>query len=428
MRRISVVGFGKIGQAVVANLLRNNIQVNAVDINPALNDVFASGKYATNEPQLESILVPAYHTGQLSITDQMASVAGSDAIIVAIPLLVSQTKEILDEPFLDCFRAIAPHVSAKTLIVVETSIPVGYGRNHIVPAMEARGAQHGEAFLLVHSPERIKSGTMLQQLLVTPKVIGGVTPEAAERAREVYTWFFDPSLIHIVQSIESAEMVKLAGMAYRDVNIALSNQLAQFAQATGVEFADLIPLINTDGEAHMLQPGIGVGGHCTPVYPYFLINNFKEAGLDFMLAARSREINDGMAAFAVSCALPHITRKNAMILGLGFRPDIKEDTFSTTYLLHRELMQQGFETRLHDTVFQHDEIEAKGFTPCEDIYASQATLVFLVTMHAAYRALDFARLASSGVEVIVDGRNQLDRKAIESAGIRYIGIGRSSDV
>ncbi|MFM7310427.1 MAG: nucleotide sugar dehydrogenase [Flavobacteriales bacterium] len=426
MRRISVVGFGKIGQAVVANLLRHQIQVNAVDINPALNELFASGNYSTNEPELEDILVPAYRSGQLTITHAMHSVSGSDAIIVAIPLLVSDAKEILDTPFLDCFRAIAPHVSSKTLIVVETSIPVGYGRKHIVPAMEAMGAKHGEHFLLVHSPERIKSGSMLKQLLVTPKVIGGVSQEAADRAREVYQWFFDSSLIHTVQSIESAEMVKLAGMAYRDVNIALSNQLAQFAHQTGVEFAELIPLINTDGEAHMLQPGIGVGGHCTPVYPYFLINNFREAGLDFMLAARSREINDGMAEFAVQCALPFISKKTALILGLGFRPDIKEDTFSTSYLLHKQLIQHGFASQLHDTVFNAQELEAKGFEPCEDIYATRAAVLFLVTMHEAYQSLDFERLAKSGVEVIVDGRNQLNRDKMESSGIRYIGIGRTS--
>ena len=140
--------------------------------------------------------------------------------------------------------------------------------------------------------------------------------------------------MHRVESNEAAEMVKLAGMIYRDVNIALSNQFAQFANATGIHFADLIPLINTDREANLLQPGIGVGGHCTPVYPYFLIENFKQAGLDFTLASQSRSINDQMANYAVSLIKDKVRNKKALLLGLSFRPNVKEDALSTTYLLN----------------------------------------------------------------------------------------------
>lgn len=424
MRKISVVGFGKIGQAVVANILKYDIQVAAVDINPDLKSIFASGKYETGEPGLADVLVSSFKSGQLTISDDFSAVQGSDAVIVAIPLLVDKQKNILDEPFLDCFKKLAPHFSNKVLIVIETSIPVGYGRNTVVPAIESQGKKHGQDFLLVHSPERIKSGTMLEQLLRTPKVIGGVSQEATDKAYEIYQWFFDKSLIHLVGSIEAAEMVKLAGMAYRDVNIALSNQLAQFAEKININFADLIPLINTDGEAHLLQPGIGVGGHCTPVYPYFLINNFRQAGLDFVLASRSREINDEMAAHAVSLVERFVAQKTALILGLSFRPNIKEDTFSTSYLLHDALKKAGYAAQLHDTEFSAAELEKKGFKPAADIYNTGAEAVFLVTMHKQYAQIDFSRLASSGVKVIVDGRNQLDKSKVESAGIRYFGIGR----
>lgn len=425
MKKISVVGFGKIGQAVVANILKYDIQVTAVDINPDLKSIFESGKYETNEPGLSEVLVSYFKSGQLQITSDFSGVQGSDAVIVAIPLLVDKKKNILDEPFLDCFKKLAPHFSNNVLIVIETSIPVGYGRNTVVPAIESQGKKHGTDFLLVHSPERIKSGTMLEQLLRTPKVIGGVSQEATDKAYEIYQWFFDKSLIHLVGSIEAAEMVKLAGMAYRDVNIALSNQLAQFANKINVNFADLIPLINTDGEAHLLQPGIGVGGHCTPVYPYFLINNFKNAGLDFILASRSREINDEMAAHAVGLVDGYVNKKSALVLGLSFRPNIKEDTFSTTYLVNDALKSGGYDVKVHDTEFSEGELTRKGFQPAGDIYETQCEAVFLVTMHKQYATIDFGKLAKAGVKVVVDGRNQLAKSKVEAAGIRYIGIGRS---
>jgi nucleotide sugar dehydrogenase len=424
MRKISVVGFGKIGQAVVANILKYDIQVTAIDINPDLKKIFETDAYETNEPDLAEVLISSFKSGKLQITSEFSGMAGSDAVIVAIPLLVDKQKNILDQPFLDCFKKLAPHFEKNVLIVIETSIPVGYGRGTVVPAIESQGKKHGTDFLLVHSPERIKSGTMLEQLLRTPKVIGGVSKEATDKAYEVYQWFFDKSLLHLVGSIEAAEMVKLAGMAYRDVNIALSNQLAQFANAININFADLIPMINTDGEAHLLQPGIGVGGHCTPVYPYFLINNFKNAGLDFDLASRSRVINDEMASHAVTLVKDIVQKKSAMILGLSFRPNIKEDTFSTTYLLHDALIKEGFETTVHDTEFSGAELERKGFKVTSDIYASGAEVIFVVTMHKQYATIDFEKLAASGVRIVVDGRNNLDQAKVEKAGIRYMGIGR----
>lgn len=424
MKKISVVGFGKIGQAVVANILKHGIQVTAVDINPGLKASFEAGNYEINEAGLKDALQPAYTSGQLQITDDFSAIKGSAAVIVAIPLLVDKQKNIMDAPFLDCFKTLAPHFENNVLIVIETSIPVGYGRNTVVPVIEGQGKKHGKDFLLVHSPERIKSGTMLEQLLRTPKVIGGVSKEATDRAYEIYQWFFDKSLLHLVDSIEAAELVKLAGMAYRDVNIALSNQLAQFANSINVDFADLIPMINTDGEANLLLPGIGVGGHCTPVYPYFLINNFKNAGLDFNLASQSRVINDEMADYAVRLVGSKVKNKKALILGLSFRPNVKEDTFSTTYLLNKSLVDAGFDASVHDTEFSAAELEKKGLKASADLYTSGAEALFLVTMHKQYKEIDFSKLAASGVKYIVDGRNALDRKKVEAAGIEYFGIGK----
>ena len=424
MKRISVIGFGKIGQAVAANILKHNIHVTAVDINPDLQKVFKEGLYETKEPGLSDILTAAYKVGNLVITNDFSLVKNNDAIIIAIPLLIDDQKRILDAPFLDTIKKIAPFTGNKIPLIIETSVPVAFGRNKVIAAFESQGKQHGADFLLAHSPERIKSGTMLKQLLQIPKVIGGVSKEAADKAYEIYQLFFNKELLHLVESIEAAEMVKLAGMIYRDVNIALSNQLAQFSNTAGIDFVDLIPLINTDKEANLLQPGIGVGGHCTPVYPYFLINNFKEAGLDFALAKQSRLINNEMACYAVSLIKENVRKKKALLLGLSFRPNVKEDSLSTTYLLNEELLKEGFEVVVHDVEFSEEEIKAKGFNATVNIYDNEAEVAFLVTMHKEYNQLDFERLASNGIKFFIDGRNSIDKNKVENAGIQYLGIGR----
>ncbi|MEP7373119.1 MAG: nucleotide sugar dehydrogenase [Chitinophagaceae bacterium] len=424
MRRICVIGFGKIGQAVAANILQQDISITAIDTNPDLQKQFKSGTYYTNEPGLNEILTSAYRDAKLVISGDFSMIEDSDAVIIAIPLLVDHENKILDAPFLGAMRQMSPFLSNKAIIVIETSVPVGFGRDYVVPAIESQGRTHGRDFLLAHSPERIKSGTMLEQLLLIPKIIGGISDEAADKAFQIYQCFFKEGLLHKVESIEAAEMVKLAGMIYRDVNIALSNQLAQFANAKGIHFADLIPLINTDREANLLQPGIGVGGHCTPVYPYFLIENFKQAGLNFTLASQSRSINDQMADYAVSLIKDKVKNKKALLLGLSFRPNVKEDALSTTYLLSEVLVRTGFEVLVHDVEFSAEEIKSKGFNAVADIYSCDAEAVFLITMHKEYCQLDFKKLSANGVKYFIDGRNNIDSQQVEMAGIQYSGIGR----
>jgi len=338
--------------------------------------------------------------------------------------LIDEHKKILDVPFVDTIKNIAPFTIGKIPVIIETSIPVGFSRDSVVPAFESGGKHHGADFLLAHSPERIKSGTMLEQLSQIPKIIGGVTTEATEASFEIYKVFFEESLLYKVESAEAAEMIKLAGMVYRDVNIALSNQLAQFADAKGIHFTELISLINTDREAGLLQPGIGVGGHCTPVYPYFMIENFRESGLDFTLAAQSRAINDSMVEHAVSSIKDKVKRKKALLLGLSFRPNVKEDAMSVTYRLNETLIKHGFDVTVHDAEYSTEEIMAKGFTAVSDIYESKVEVVFLVTMHKEYFQLDFEKLAKNGVRFFIDGRNSINRDDVEKSGISYTGIGR----
>ncbi|HRO71766.1 MAG TPA: UDP binding domain-containing protein, partial [Chitinophagaceae bacterium] len=168
---------------------------------------------------------------------------------------------------------------------------------------------------------------------------------------------------------------------------------------------------------------IGVGGHCTPVYPYFLIENFREVGLDFSLALQGRLINNQMADYAVSLVNDKIQIKRALILGLGFRPNVKEDSLSTTYRLHEVLTRLGYRVLVHDTEYSLDEIRQKGFNPAADIYNSGAEVIFLVTMHREYHDLDLRRLSESGSRYFVDGRNNIDKSKVQQAGMEYFGIG-----
>ncbi|MET0636409.1 MAG: nucleotide sugar dehydrogenase [Chitinophagaceae bacterium] len=438
-RKISIVGFGKIGQALAAHILQSGIHVHAIDRDLALLQSFSNGSFISSEPGVSEILVPAFGLQILTISTDPLSASESSAIILSIPLSVNARRLPDSSAFVETIISLSANLVQNTMLVIETSVPVGFCRQVIATSLEATGKVHGRDFYLAHSPERIKSGTMLRQLGSVPKIIGGLTKEAGEAAADLYGYFFSQANLALLPSIESAEMVKMAGMMYRDLNIALANQLAIYSDKLGIDLVALTPLVNSDGEAGLLQPGIGVGGHCTPVYPYFMIDSFREAGLDFTLAAEARKINEQMTDYAASLVGEAKINEQmtgyaaslvvgdwgtkVLILGLAFRAGVREDAFSPTYNLHRLLKDRGYETCLHDPEYNLAELREKGFEGTEDVYSTGAGIVFLVTMHEEYKKLDAKKLFAAGVRIFIDGRNLVDRQEMEAAGIIYKGIG-----
>jgi len=218
-------------------------------------------------------------------------------------------------------------------------------------------------------------------------------------------------------------MIKLSAMVSRDVNLGLVNQLSQYCDAANIDIREVLSLVNTDGVSNLLFPGIGVGGHCTPVYPYFLIENFREQDMSFGLAIEARRLNDSMAEYMVERIANEFTIKSALLLGLGFRPQVKEDVCSPAYLVREALEAKGADVYLWDPLYTQDEITSKGFGPVLDPYASTHDAVVLITAHEKFLDLDFKRFYQNGVKVFVDGRNCTDPTKVTGSGIAYRGIG-----
>jgi nucleotide sugar dehydrogenase len=225
--------------------------------------------------------------------------------------------------------------------------------------------------------------------------------------------------------LETAEFVKLAGMVYRDVNIALANELAVFSETSGIDFWKVLEAANTDGETFLLRPSIGVGGHCTPVYPYFLINSADASGAPQRIAALSRRVNEDQPARNVArlkAALDGLSGKKVHIMGLAFRPRVREDSYSPAFALRDILEREGASVTIEDPVFSDQELQARGFTPAEVEAVSPEGLI-LNTGHPEFLESDFARWKACGINVVLDGQALWDRTAVEGAGLVYLGVG-----
>jgi nucleotide sugar dehydrogenase len=424
--KIAIVGFGKIGQAIGAQIISAGHNLLAVDLNETLLREISEGRFSSTEPDILSFFEVARKENRITLTSDFSKIVECEATLISIPLLVDDFGAPNYAPFASCLKAMAPFLKNNHLVSVETSLPPGATRKFVKIELEKAGKVWGTDFLLVHSPERIKSGSMLRQLNTTPKVIGGLDSKDTDVAQKIYSTFIPPENLHSLESAEEAELLKLCGMAYRDVNIALSNQLAEYCSRFGVEWKTIHRLANTDGEAALLNPGIGVGGHCTPVYPYFLIRSAENIGYKLSLIEQGRAVNDLAHVYILEQALKQIPTPRVVILGLAFRGGVKEDTLSTSFKIADFLRSKNISFQVHDPLYSAHEITGRGFEVCNRLEDSGADLFILSTAHEEYRKLNWSVLASRGLKAVVDGRNFWSPQEVRTNGLQYLAIGSPS--
>ena len=415
---VAVVGLGKIGLTLAAQYASRGLSVIGCDINAALVESLNAGHCPFDgEDELEERLTAAFRDKLLTATTNTAeAVAKSDVVFVIVPvgLTGDQTPdfEYLDAAIADVARGLR----SDTLAVVEKTVPVGTTRGRVGQAL----AKGGHPLLLAASPERVSSGHIFRDLRTYPKVIGAMDDASWAKAEAFYSAALEaPSLLR-VRDPETAEFSKLAEGIYRDVNIALAGELARYADAAGIDVTEAIDAANSQPYSHLHQPGVGVGGHCLPVYPYFLPADSR-AKLPFA----AREINDGMAAYGVSKleqALGSLEGATVLVLGLAYRPNVKEASHSSALLITEALRARGATALIHDPLYSDAELAALGLDPVAGLPPEHTDAVIVQAWHDAYQDLDFATF--SGCKVVLDGRNALDRERVEAAGVRYLGIGR----
>jgi nucleotide sugar dehydrogenase len=421
-----VVGGGRMGLPLACVLADNDSTTTVCDISDELVTAVNTGICPYDEPGLSELLQRVHAAGRLTATtDTPAAVSKADVVVVIVPAHLTPDRDI-DYGILRAASAeVGKGLQPGTLVSYETTVSVRGTRLHLVPVLEQfSGLTAGADFQVAFSPERVKANMVLSRLRNTAKVVGGYDDASRAKAVDFYRRYLGAP-VDDVGTLEAAELSKLVGMLYRDVNIALVNELAEFSETVGVDFELVRRVANRDGEADLLIPGIGVGGHCTPVYPYFLTRESKRMGIVQRLAETARAVNDAQPrrhVLRLASAWQPLAGKRIHILGLGFRPDVKVSTFSPAYALRDEIHGQKAIATVEDPLYTDEEISWAGFCPAR-LGADPCDAVILNTAHSAFANPDFARWRESGVAAVVDGRGFWDSGEVARAGMLYLGIG-----
>ena len=283
-------GLGHIGLPLAVQYASRGHDVTGVDIDDRIVEALNRGESPHADEQALVDRVPRLvEEGRLHATTwaDASGVREAEAIVVIVPVVVDERKEIDFGPIDAATRDLAANLSSGALVVYETTLPVGTTRDRFGPMLAAgSGLELDRDLFLAFSPERVLVGRVLLDLQRYPKIVGGTSPESTRRAVELYRSVLDEGTeVWAVTDAEAAEMTKLAETTYRDLNIAYANELARYAARRGIDVTEVIGAANSQPYSHIHQPGIGVGGHCIPVYPHFLLDRAPELSL----VARARE-------------------------------------------------------------------------------------------------------------------------------------------
>ncbi len=424
--RIAVIGLGHIGLPLAVQYASRGHDVTGVDISDAIVDALNRGESPHRDEQALIDRVPQLVSeGRLRATTwaDPAGVREAEAIVVIVPVVVDEARQIDFRPIDAATRDISANLGDHALVVYETTLPVGTTRNRFGPLLTAgSGRTLDEDLFLAFSPERVLVGRVFADLQRYPKIVGGTSDESTRRAVDFYRSVLEEGTeVWAVANAETAEMTKLAETTYRDVNIAYANELARYAARRGIDVTEVIGAANSQPYSHIHHPGVGVGGHCIPVYPHFLFNGEP----DLLIPPIARRINDSMGRFAVDTVedrIGSLDGKAVLLLGVAYRGDVREDAFSSAFRLRDELSAAGARVYGHDPYFDAEHLRSLGFEPYELGSGIPVRVAILQAAHEVYRSLDPA--AIPGLELFVDGRNALEREPFERAGVPYVGIGR----
>lgn len=424
-KSVAVIGLGYVGLPLALLAAKKNYHVVGIDAD-ARKVKKINQKIS---PIGDDSIADELRQTDVRATTEFADVVDVETIIVCVPTPVDHNCFPDLTPVKDACEGIAQFLTDGQLVIIESTINPGVCEEVVLPILEANGAKCGVDFYLAHCPERINPGDAKWNVSNIPRVVGGYDAPSLTKATTFYQSILSAA-VKPMDSLREAEAVKVVENSFRDINIAFVNELAMSFSKLGIDVVNVIDGAATKPFSFMAHyPGAGVGGHCIPVDPYYLIEYAKQNGFEHTFLKAARKINKAMPKFAVDQLLTAmdaagVTKPRVLVLGLSYKPNIGDLRESPSLEIIRLLRAQNLEVVAYDPYVEDvDAADCEVSTNLDEALSS-AEAVLLATAHKEFLQLKPGDLYQRGVKVIVDGRNCLDKSSYQDSPLVYSGIGR----
>jgi len=435
--RVVVIGLGYVGLPVAASFAQVGFSVTGLDVDEHKVAQINAGvcPIEGDEPGLADLVVEVVAAGRLRATMDYAVCRDADVVLIAVETPIDSVHQPRYSALRAALRDLEPNLQPGAMVIVESTIAPGTMSRLVRPTLESRGKrQSGQDFYLVHCPERVMPGVLLKNLARMSRVVGGDTPEAARLAQVFYRHIVEAELD--LADCVTAELVKTAENAYRDVQIAFANELALICEQVDADVWQVRELVNKSPGRDVLFPGAGVGGHCIPKDPWLLAYGASDTVRARLIPA-AREINDYMPLHvaelvvdALKEAGQEIEGARVAVLGYAYLENSDDTRNSPSITLINRLEELGSEVAVHDPwVHEYQGDLEQCVRNCDAIV--------VMVKHDEYRDIELEQLkrwlvdSRQGMQpVLVDGRRVFDRTVAKDAGFvfRGVGVGKLGDV
>lgn len=425
VKTISVVGLGYVGLPLALLAERKGYKVIGIDRDEEkvrkINNHIA--------PYEDKNISDFLRTTNIDATSDWSKVKETSIVVVCVPTPVDHNHQPDLTPVRESMIQVAKNMVRGQLIVLESTVNPGVCEDVVIPILEeTSGLKVGQDFFLVHCPERINPGDKKWNVQNIPRVLGSFDKKGLKKGLDFYRSIIDAD-IKPMGSLKEAEAVKVVENSFRDINIAFVNELAQSFSLLGIDVVNVIKGASTKPFSFLAHfPGCGVGGHCIPVDPYYLIEYAKKNGFKHRFLSLARQINNGMPKFTCQIAegllgVKNISLKGSKIavLGLAYKANIDDCRESPSFEIIKYLKKQGALVEAYDP-----HVREKSTTKNLDDAVHDAKAVIIATAHNTFKQLPPKYFMDHHVEVIVDGQNCLPEEKFIKAGIMYQGIGKKN--
>jgi UDP-N-acetyl-D-mannosaminuronic acid dehydrogenase len=420
--RICVLGLGYIGLPTASTFAKCGRNVVGVDTNSRIVESLQKGIPHIKEPGLDEVVQAAFQSGKLTVASKPVE---ADAFIIAVPTPIHPDKTADLSYVRSAAESILPVLRRGNLVVLESTSPPRTTCDIVRPILERSGLRAGKDFLLAYSPERVLPGQIIRELTENARVIGGIDRASAEAGRDLYRAFARGEIV--LTDATTAETVKLMENTYRDVNIALANEMLRMGAVFGINIWEAISIANLHPRVNIMQPGPGVGGHCISVDPWFLVEAAPQAT---PLIKISREVNDSQPEYVVRQAekiLGKLAGRKIAVLGLTYKADVDDVRESPSLEIVHLLAARGADVAACDPLAPQVESPGRRVQSVDEA-ADGADALILLVGHQPYRELPPENLRPRMHQAVaIDCQQGWDRARWEKAGFQYHLLGDNRD-
>ena len=431
--KVCVVGIGRIGLPTALSFAKAGLQTIGMDINEKLVDSINTGNFPLkDEPGYEDIFNKVRKNGNfLATTNINEAVPESNLILLTLPTPMDE-KNIPNYSALESMcKQLSNFLQPNSLIVVESTIEPGFIENDLINILEETNRLHvGKNFTIGVCPENANPGEILHDFTNLPRLVGGIDEQTTKIITMIYDFVFSVELV-TMPDCKTANAVKLTTNVFRDVNIAFVNELSLMFEKLGIDTLKVLDAAKQKYNFQIHYPGAGVGGPCLPINSYQLLNTARRTDSKLSIIKLSREINEKMPDHVINLTLDGFKKCNksikdssVLILGISYKPDIKDVQLSPAEIIINKLKALGARIKIYDPYYKGSQVFGISVEQNIEDVLSKVDASIIITAHKEFQEINPKIFTKMKTPILIDSRGVVDTSSANDAGLVFRGLGR----